>query len=84
MNKTFLVQIALFFEVFSFALIDGHLENALKDPSGVLITEKTTRKYFGEEDPMDQLLSFKDNDDHYLFKNNRHITGHPPEFAFSF
>ncbi|WP_424962517.1 ABC transporter permease [Ekhidna sp.] len=38
-----------FFEVFSFGFKAGSPKSALKDPQNILITEKTMKRYFGEE-----------------------------------
>lgn len=45
-----------FFKVFSFKLKRGDPETALKRPFSIVITEKTARKYFDEEDPMGKTL----------------------------
>ncbi len=44
------------FEVFSFPLIRGDSETALAEPNTVVLTETMARKYFGEADPVGQLL----------------------------
>jgi len=45
-----------FLEVFTYPLIAGDA-NAMKDPSKLLITEKTAKKYFAEEDPIGRILT---------------------------
>ena len=46
-----------FFNLFSFALIRGNKADALKDPSSVVLTESTAKKYFGSVDQaMDQWI----------------------------
>ncbi|MFC2157004.1 ABC transporter permease [Acidobacteriota bacterium] len=45
-----------FFKVFSFPLIVGNPETALKDPFSVVITQKIAKKYFGDEDPIGKTL----------------------------
>lgn len=45
-----------FFKLFNFPLIAG--SNNLEDPSSVLITEKTARKYFGNENPLGKTMTF--------------------------
>ncbi|RYY61558.1 MAG: ABC transporter permease [Chitinophagaceae bacterium] len=45
-----------FFTLFSFPLLKGNPATALADPSGVVLTESTARKYFGNADPMGQVL----------------------------
>lgn len=41
-----------FFTLFSFQLLRGNQETALRDPFSVVITEETARTLFGTEDPM--------------------------------
>jgi len=45
-----------FFSIFSFPLISGNPEEALKGPGKVLITQSMASKYFGENDPMGKAL----------------------------
>ncbi|MFC1493372.1 ABC transporter permease [candidate division KSB1 bacterium] len=41
-----------FFDVFSFKILSGNAEEALKDPSGILLTPEIAEAVFGEEDPL--------------------------------
>ncbi len=50
------------FKVFSFPLIKGDPETALKDPYTVVLTESTAKKYFGEADPMGKTLLMNNKD----------------------
>ena len=45
-----------FLEIFSFPLLKGDPATALVRPDGILITEATAHKYFGQEDPMGKVL----------------------------
>ena len=45
-----------FFEFFSFNLIQGNPQEALKAPKCVVLTEKMAKKYFGNENPMGKTL----------------------------
>lgn len=45
-----------FFKVFSFKLKRGDPETALKRPFSIVITEKTAKKYFDEENPIGKTL----------------------------
>ena len=49
-----------FFEVFQLRFLQGHPKTALKNPSSVVITASIARKYFGDDDPMGNVLDFKD------------------------
>ena len=57
-----------FFDVFTFPLLKGHPEMILSDPWSVVISEKAAEKYFGNEDPIGQTLTYEKK---YEFK----ITG---------
>ncbi len=46
------------FEIFSWPLISGDAQNALSEPSRVVLTESAARRYFGEEDPVGKQIIF--------------------------
>lgn len=50
-----------FFKVFSFPLVSGNPKTALKNPGGVLISEKTALKYFGTTNCMGKQLEANDD-----------------------
>ncbi len=65
-NKKFqeencLMADSTFFSVFSFNLIKGHPNNVLNLPNSVVLTQSTAKKYFGEQDPIGQILEFKED-----------------------
>ena len=45
-----------FFNIFSFKLLQGNPETALKAPFSLVLTEGAAKKYFGNENPMGQRL----------------------------
>ena len=45
-----------FFTVFSFPLLKGNPATALKGTNGVVLTESTAKKYFGNEEPMGKVI----------------------------
>jgi putative ABC transport system permease protein len=47
------------FELFSWNMIRGNPATALKEPLSVIITEQMASKYFGDEDPIGQTLTFE-------------------------
>jgi putative ABC transport system permease protein len=47
-----------FFSVFTFPLVKGNEETALKKPASVVLTEETALKYFGTTDALGKLLQF--------------------------
>lgn len=48
-----------FFDVFSAELIQGNPSEALKNPLSLVISEELSEKYFGDENPIGQTLSYK-------------------------
>jgi putative ABC transport system permease protein len=57
-----------FMDIFSFPLLKGDRSTALKQEDGVLITQETATKYFGNDDPIGKVIR-KDN------KENVVVTG---------
>ncbi len=55
-ENDFLFADSSFFDVFSFRLLKGDPKICLKEPRSLVLTEDYARKYFGDEDPMDQTL----------------------------
>jgi putative ABC transport system permease protein len=49
-----------FLKMFSFDLISGNAETALKDPSGIVLTESAAKALFGNEDAMGKVLRVDD------------------------
>lgn len=46
-----------FFKVFSFQFLKGNPETVLAEPKTIVLTEETTEKYFGKENPVGKLLN---------------------------
>lgn len=44
------------FEIFSFPLLIGDPKTMLEEPTDIVISESTARKYFGAEDPINKVL----------------------------
>ncbi len=53
-----------FLTMFSFPLLKGNASTALNDPYSLVITEKMSRKLFGDEDPMGKVVRF-DNSENF-------------------
>ena len=51
------------FEFFSFPIVLGDTENILRDPFTAVLSENAARKYFGDENPIGQVLNFNDQYD---------------------
>jgi putative ABC transport system permease protein len=44
------------FKIFDFKLIKGDPQTALREPFSIVLSEKSVKKYFGDQDPMGQSL----------------------------
>jgi putative ABC transport system permease protein len=51
------------FDIFSFSLLRGDSQTALKSAYSVVITEDTAEKYFGSEDPLGKILKVDNAND---------------------
>ncbi|MBK7653504.1 MAG: ABC transporter permease [Flammeovirgaceae bacterium] len=47
-----------FFELFDFEIVNGNRE-ALREQSGIVLTQATAKKYFGETDPINKTISIQ-------------------------
>lgn len=57
----FLFADSNFFRFFSFKLLKGNASNVLKSPFSIVISEKAAKKYFGETNPVGQVLRYNNN-----------------------
>ena len=55
-EKNFFFTDSTFEEVFQLEYVKGNPKRALAEPNRVVVTEETARKYFGDADPMGQVL----------------------------
>ncbi|HZX59012.1 MAG TPA: ABC transporter permease, partial [Mucilaginibacter sp.] len=60
-----------FLQMFNYPLLHGNKDNVLSRPDGVVITEATAKKYFGNQDAIGKVLRI-DND---MNGNNYVVTG---------
>lgn len=61
-TQTILADSSLF-QIFDLELLQGNPKTALQAPFSVVLTESTAKKYFGESDPMGQMLLVGDAGD---------------------
>ena len=67
-------------DVFDFELILGNPKTALSDPRSIVLTQKMASKYFGSDNPINQVIRYKDQDDLIVtgvledIPDNSHIT----------
>ncbi len=71
-----------FLEVFSFELVAGNRQEALKGSNKVVITESIARKYFENEDPMGKI--FEMNDGQFQLMVTGVMRDMPPNSHFHF
>ena len=45
-----------FFDIFTFHAVKGDIETALKDPMSLVLTESESKKIFGNENPINQIV----------------------------
>ncbi len=65
-----------FFNIFSFKLIKGDPDKALKEPQTIVLSESMANKYFGDEDPIDKVLKLFSDTSHYRVTG---VVEDPPE-----
>jgi putative ABC transport system permease protein len=53
-----------FFKVFSFRLLKGNPETVLTEPKSVVLTQAMAKKYFGDTDPIGQVLRINNRADY--------------------
>ena len=57
-----------FLDIFDFPLVSGNPATALDAPFSLLITASTAKKYFGEENPIDEILTVRDEEGSHAYK----------------
>ncbi len=62
------------FRVFSFPLINGNSETALKEPYTAVLTQRTAKKIFDDKNPVGEIIRYN-NDDDYLITG---VVENPP------
>jgi putative ABC transport system permease protein len=56
LNKMGLSVSEDFFKIFSFNMVKGDPNTALKEPNSIVITESTAKAFFNDQDPINQLI----------------------------
>ncbi|MFA6085238.1 ABC transporter permease [Mucilaginibacter sp.] len=67
-EKKMLLADESFFKIFSFRFVAGNRATALKNPSSVVISQSTAKKYFGDDNPIGKILKVNQT-------NNMMVTG---------
>ncbi len=75
-----------FLEIFSFPLVSGDRQTALTEPFSVLLTQEMAEKYFGDEEPVGQILKIKEwyGEKKYGYKINGVLKNIPRNSHFTF
>lgn len=60
LEKKAIAADSAFFQVFDFDLLNGNPETALKAPFSIVLSETSSKRYFGDEDPLGQTLNIMD------------------------
>jgi len=79
------------FEVLTFSFIAGDPQTALREPYSVVVTASAAQKYFGDENPLGQRISFWDNADESVLRSRAFngnafdltVTGVVKDFPFN-
>ncbi len=61
-EKKFLYADEAFFKIFSFHLVQGNAATVLDVADKIVVTESTAKKYFGEEDALNKILTVASKD----------------------
>ena len=56
LKKTGLTVGGNFFDMFSWKFIKGNAANAISDPSSIVLTQSAAKSFFGNKDPLNQIL----------------------------
>lgn len=52
-----------FFDMFSWKFIQGNTQTAITDPSSIVLTKSAAKALFGDEDPINKVVKFANQDD---------------------
>ncbi|MCD4683684.1 MAG: ABC transporter permease, partial [Bacteroidales bacterium] len=82
-NGVFLVD-STFFDVFTIKALKGNRETALAEPFSVVITEETAGKYFGDTNPLNEVMTLYVWDDTLNLKVTAVVKEVPEQSHFHF
>ncbi|HPE56635.1 MAG TPA: ABC transporter permease [Bacteroidales bacterium] len=60
-ERNFFFADSTFFDIFNYDFIQGNPSTALDENGAVVISETMAKKYFGDENPMDQTIKYENN-----------------------
>lgn len=73
-----------FFKVFSFELLEGDPETALKEPNSMVITESIAKKFFGEEEKLGRIITFSNDNKAMKVTGIIEDTPHNSHFKYNY
>jgi putative ABC transport system permease protein len=73
-----------FFSVFTFSLVKGNMQTALKKPQSVILTESTAKKYFGTQEALGKLLQFVEGNESTTYQVTAIIQDAPDNSYITF
>jgi len=62
-EKHFFLADPGFFDLFTFEFISGDKNTALMQPNSLVLTESTAKRYFGDDDPIGEILIYENRKD---------------------
>ncbi|MCP4724995.1 MAG: hypothetical protein GY863_08170 [bacterium] len=81
LEREFFIVDPEFLQIFTYPLITGDPETALNEPFSILMTEEMAEKYFGDDDPIGQILNV---DGKYEYKVTGILKNIPDNSHFKF
>ncbi len=73
-----------FLSFFTFPLLSGNINTALREPNSIVLTSRTARKYFGTSDPMGRILEVNTQGSSYQCKVTGVILDPPANSTLQF
>lgn len=84
LNKLGLSVSEDFLKVFTFNMTKGNPETALSEPNSIVLTSSTAEAFFGNQDPINQIIKIDNSQDLKVTGVIDDIRGKPTEFLFDY
>ncbi|HEY3430372.1 MAG TPA: ABC transporter permease, partial [Cyclobacteriaceae bacterium] len=84
LNKLGLSASEDFFKIFSFNMTKGDPTTALSNPNSIVLTQSTAKAFFGDEDPINQLIKIDNEQELKVTGVVDDVRGKPTEFIFDY
>ena len=84
LNKLGLCASEDFFKMFSFNMKKGDPGTALNNPNSIVITQSTANAFFGDDDPINQLIKIDNEQELKVTGVVDDVRGRPTEFVFDY